>query len=140
MDYELITSRVNVRLVLTNVRPVYHFYLLYKKFISHYLLLFVNVFIPSKVSNMVIRSSIDCLTIFLVSLSRVTILYMYDIYIISTCTYYINNVFIFTKPIDNNFQVVRINILLFRHSRNNLILCMVVCGFGRVLRGMSWWG
>ena len=42
---------------------------------------------------MVIRSSIDCLTIFLVSLSRVTILYMYDIYIISTCTYYITKVF-----------------------------------------------
>ena len=38
MDYELITSRINVRLVLTKVRPVYHFYLLYKKFISHYLL------------------------------------------------------------------------------------------------------
>ena len=38
MDYELITSRINVRLVLTKVWPVYHFYLLYKKFISHYLL------------------------------------------------------------------------------------------------------
>ena len=75
---------------------------------------------------MVIRSSIDSLIIFLVSLSLVTIIYMYDIYIISTCTYYINNVFIFTKPIDNNSQVVRINILLFRHSRN-IVYYVWVC-------------
>ena len=38
MDYELITSRINVRLVLTKVQPIYDFYLLYTKFISHYLL------------------------------------------------------------------------------------------------------
>ena len=38
MDYELISSRINVRLVLTKVQPIYDFYLLYTKFISHYLL------------------------------------------------------------------------------------------------------
>ena len=40
---------------------------------------------------MVIRSSIESLTLFLASSFLVTILYMYDIYIISTCIYFINN-------------------------------------------------
>ena len=132
MDYELITSRINVRLVLTKVQPIYDFYLLYTRLISHYLLfLSMSLYHPKLVTW-----SYDLLLIASpYSLSHCPVLLFYTCMTFTlylhVCAYYINNVFIFTKPIDNNSQVVQIDILLFRHSRNNRILCMGVCGFGR---------
>ena len=69
--------------------------------------------------QMAILCTINSITVSRVLLQFLTVI---CIYIISTCIYHIDYCVIFIIPIDLIFNVVKISVLLHRHSGNNIIL------------------